>query len=38
MKGRRLAFILTAAGAAGVLVLGLFRREFGEVLLNAVLL
>jgi hypothetical protein len=38
MKGRLLAFMITAAVAAGTLALGLFRKEFGEVLLNAVLL
>jgi hypothetical protein len=38
MKGRPLAFVITAAGAAGLLAFGIFRREFGEVLLNAVLL
>jgi hypothetical protein len=38
MKGRPLAFLLTAAGAAMLLAVGIFRREFGEVLVNAVLL
>ena len=38
MRRRPLAFALTAAAAAGALALGIFRKEFGEVLLNAVLL
>jgi len=38
MKARPLAFLLTAAGAGTLLALGIFRKEFGEVLLNAVLL
>ncbi len=38
MRGRTLAFAVTAAAAAGLLVFGILRKEFGEVLLNAVLL
>ncbi|MEW6721314.1 MAG: thioredoxin [Thermodesulfobacteriota bacterium] len=38
MKGSRPAFFLAASAAAGILALGIYRREFGETLLNAVLI
>jgi hypothetical protein len=38
MAGRRLAFVLTAVGAVALLAAGIARSEYGEVLLNAVLL
>jgi hypothetical protein len=38
MKGRPIAFLLTAAGAVALLVIGVFREEIGEVLFNAAML
>jgi hypothetical protein len=38
MKGRPVVFLVTAAAAAGLLACGIYRREFGETLLNAVLI
>ncbi len=38
MKGRPIAFIVTAAGAALLLGIGIFREEIGEVMFNAAML
>ena len=38
MKGRSLAFLLTAVGAVSVLLCGIFRKEIAEVLMNGALL
>ena len=38
MKGRPVAFIVTAAAAAAVLAVGIFREEIGEVMFNAAML
>ena len=38
MRSRSAAFLVTAIAAAAVLALGIFRKEIGEVLLNAALL
>ena len=38
MKGRRIAFLVTAVGAVAVLMCGIFRREIAEVLMNGALL
>jgi hypothetical protein len=38
VKGRRIAFIVTAAGAVAILVYGIFREEIGEVMFNAAML
>jgi len=38
MKGRSIAFLLTAVGAIAVLVCGIFRKEIAEVLINGALL
>ncbi len=38
MKGRALAFLFTAVSAAAVLAFGIYRKEIGEVLVNAALL
>jgi len=38
MKGRGIAFILTAAAAAGLLAFGIARGEIVETLRNAVLI
>lgn len=38
MKGHPAAFLATAAAAAGLLAFGMYRKEFGETLLNAVLI
>lgn len=38
MKGRPIAFVVTAAAAAAVLVYGIFREEIGEVMFNAAML
>ena len=38
MTGRKTAFFLTAAAAAGLFALGILRGEYGETLMNAVLI
>jgi len=38
VRGRSAAFLATAVAASAVLVFGIFRKEIGEVLLNAALL
>jgi hypothetical protein len=38
VRNRAAAFLVTAAAAAAVLAFGIFRKEIGEVLLNAALL
>jgi len=38
MKGRTVAFLVTAVGAVAVLMCGIFRREIAEVLINGALL
>jgi len=38
MKGRSIAFLLTAVGAASILAIGIFREEIGEVMFNAAML
>ena len=38
MKGRPVAFLVTAVGAVAVLMCGIFRREIAEVLMNGALL
>jgi hypothetical protein len=38
MKGRRIAFLVTAVGAFAVLLCGIFRKEIAEVLINGALL
>jgi len=38
MKGRTVAFLVTAVGAVTVLMCGIFRREIAEVLMNGALL
>jgi len=38
MKGRSIAFLLTAVAAVSVLLLGIFRQEIAEVLINGALL
>jgi hypothetical protein len=38
VKWRPLAFVLTASAAGALLTLGILRKEFGDVLINAVLL
>jgi hypothetical protein len=38
MRGRRAAFLSTAAAAIGLLAAGLLRAEFRETLSNAVLI
>ena len=38
MKGRPIAFLITAAGAVMVLLFGIYRKEIAEVLLNGALL
>lgn len=38
MKGRPIAFLVTAAGAVAILVYGIFREEIGEVMFNAAML
>ncbi len=38
MRSRRIAFLLTAAGGAVLLVYGIYREEIGEVLFNAAML
>jgi len=35
---RPIAFIVTVAGAAAILVYGIFREEIGEVMFNAAML
>jgi hypothetical protein len=38
MKGRPIAFLVTAVLAASVLSIGIFRKEIAEVLINGALL
>jgi hypothetical protein len=38
MKGRRIAFLVTAVGAVSALLCGIFRKEIAEVLINGALL
>ena len=38
VRSRSTAFLVTAVAAAAVLGFGIFRKEIGEVLLNAALL
>jgi hypothetical protein len=38
VRNRSAAFVATAVAATAVLAFGLFRKEIGEVLLNAALL
>ena len=38
MKGRSIAFLVTAVGAVSVLFFGIFRKEIAEVLVNGALL
>jgi hypothetical protein len=38
MKGRQIAFLVTAVGAVSVLLFGIFRKEIAEVLINGALL
>jgi hypothetical protein len=38
MKGRPIAFLVTAVGAVLVLLCGIFRKEIAEVLINGALL
>jgi hypothetical protein len=38
MKGRPIAFLVTAVVAVSVLLCGIFRREIAEVLINGALL
>ena len=38
MKGRSIAFLVTALVAVSVLLLGIFRKEIAEVLTNGALL
>jgi hypothetical protein len=38
MRGRTVAFLLTALASAGFLAWGLYRAEFAKVLLNGALL
>jgi len=38
MKGRPIAFLVTAVGAVSVLLCGIFRKEIAEVLVNGALL
>ena len=38
MKGRSVAFLVTAVGAVAVLLCGIFRKEIAEVLINGALL
>jgi len=38
MRGRPIAFVVTAAGAAVLLAYGIFREEIGEVMFNAAML
>jgi len=38
MKGRPIAFIVTAAGSVVILAYGIFREEIGEVMFNAAML
>ncbi|HSQ15763.1 MAG TPA: hypothetical protein VLQ94_05605 [Candidatus Binatia bacterium] len=38
MKGRPIAFLVTAVGAESVLLYGIFRKEIAEVLMNGALL
>jgi hypothetical protein len=38
MKGRSIAFLVTAVGAVSVLLSGIFRKEIAEVLINGALL
>ncbi len=38
MKGRAMAFVVTAAAAALVLAYGIYREEIGEVMFNAAML
>ncbi len=38
MKGRAMAFVVTAAAAALILTYGIFREEIGEVMFNAAML
>ena len=38
MKGRPVAFLITAVGAVSVLLFGIFRKEIAEVLVNGALL
>ena len=35
MKGRPIAFIVTAVAASSILAFGIFREEIGEVMFNA---
>ena len=38
MRGRAVAFLLTALASAGMLAWGLYRAEFAKVLFNGALL
>ena len=38
MKGRTIAFLVTAVGALALLGIGIFREEIGEVMFNAAML
>jgi len=38
MKGRPIAFIVTAVASASILAFGIFREEIGEVMFNAAML
>ena len=38
MKGRPIAFLVTASLAVSVLLFGIFRKEIAEVLINGALL
>jgi len=38
MKGRPIAFLVTAVGAVSVLLCGIFHKEIAEVLVNGALL
>ena len=38
MKGRPIAFIVTAVSAVSILAFGIFREEIGEVMFNAAML
>ncbi|MGB7630244.1 MAG: hypothetical protein WBM29_04085 [Candidatus Deferrimicrobium sp.] len=38
MKGRSIAFLITAVGAVSLLLCGIFRKEIAEVLINGALL
>lgn len=38
MRGRPVAFLVTAVAAAAVLLVGIFRKEIAEVLMNGALL